>query len=49
MKSSDEQTKTISLTELRRRFFRIVREVEEKRIVFIITRRGKPIVRIEPV
>lgn len=43
------KTKTVSMTELRRHFFRIVLEVEEKRIVFIVTRRGKPMVRIEPI
>ena len=43
------EPKVVTMTELRRNFFRIVREIEEKKTVFIITRRGKPIVRIEPV
>jgi len=44
-----EREEVVSMTELRRHFFRIVREVEETKTVYIVTRRGQPIVRIVPV
>ena len=44
-----EPEKVVTMTELRRHFFRIVREVEETKTVYIVTRRGQPIVRIVPV
>ena len=41
-------TKTVSLRDANQKFAQIVREVEERREPIIVTRRGRPVVRIVP-
>ena len=48
MVNSEMQVKTVSATEFKRWIFRIVDEVRQGGVCYIITRYGVPVARMEP-